>query len=65
MDSANKDQEDYVPKDGGVHAWLVMICCFIINGIFYGIVDSYGVLTIKLLEKYQDDPNKATKVSLG
>ena len=63
--SNNKKQEDFVPTDGGVHAWVVMVCCFIINGLFYGVVDSYGQLYVHLTEKYHDDPNVAMKVSLG
>ena len=58
-------QEDFVPQDGGAQAWLVMICSFIINGVFYGIVDSYGVLFVPLREHFEDTPNAATQVSLG
>ena len=58
-------QEDFIPQDGGAQAWLVMICSFIINGVFYGVVDSYGVLFVPLREHFEDIPNAATQVSLG
>ena len=60
-----ESKEEFVPKDGGAQAWLVVICCFIINGVFYGIVDSYGVLYVDLKEHFKDIPNAATQVSLG
>ena len=60
-----KEEEEFVPKDGGAKAWLVVVCCFLINGLFYGIADSFGELFVHIREKYQDDPNVAFKVSLG
>ena len=57
--------DEFVPKDGGIHAWIVMTCCFVINGLFQGVVDSYGELFVHLKEKYQDDENVSMKVSLG
>lgn len=39
---------DVVPPDGGVRAWVVMICCFLVNGIIFGIINTYGILFVRL-----------------
>jgi len=38
------------PPDGGIKAWIVVFCSFLINGIVFGIINTYGILFVKLKE---------------
>uniref|UniRef100_A0A2A4J4T8 Major facilitator superfamily (MFS) profile domain-containing protein n=2 Tax=Heliothis virescens TaxID=7102 RepID=A0A2A4J4T8_HELVI len=44
----NEDQNE--PPDGGVRAYMVMIASFIVNGLFFGVINSYSVV-YTVLEK--------------
>ena len=35
-------------------AWLVMFCCFCTNGIIFGIINTFGILFVKLKEDMED-----------
>lgn len=61
--SKTEEQTEFVPPDGGLQAWLVMICSFLCNGVIFGIHNSFGVLFVFLKEGYKDDPDAATKAS--
>lgn len=39
---------EVVPPDGGFRAWVVMICCFLVNGIIFGIINTFGILFVRL-----------------
>lgn len=58
------NKREFVPPDGGFQAWLVMACCFLCNGVIFGIINSYGVIFVYLKEGYKDDDEAATKASL-
>lgn len=36
------------PPDGGAWAWLVMVSCFVCNGVIFGIINTFGILFVKL-----------------
>jgi len=36
------------PPDGGAWAWLVMSACFLVNGIIFGIINTFGILFVEL-----------------
>ena len=53
----------FVPPDGGVRAWAVMLASFLCNGIIFGIINTSGITYAKILGKLQEsgDPNAAFK----
>ena len=38
------------PQDGGCWAYLVLITCFLVNGIIFGIINTFGILFVQLRE---------------
>ena len=36
------------PPDGGCWAWLVLFGCFLVNGIIFGIINTFGILFVQL-----------------
>jgi len=46
------------PPDGGCKAWFIMVCSFMVNGIVFSIINTFGILFVKLkadLEKSGDE----------
>ena len=41
------------PPDGGWKAWLVMVCSFIVNGVVFGIINTFGIIFVKLKENLE------------
>ena len=41
-------QDDPQPPDGGFWAWLVLVGCFLVNGIIFGIINTFGILFVQL-----------------
>ena len=39
---------DQEPPDGGCWAWLVLLGCFLVNGIIFGIINTFGILFVQL-----------------
>ena len=39
------------PPDGGCWAWLVLVGCFLVNGIIFGIINTFGILFVELKEE--------------
>lgn len=54
------------PPDGGFWAWLVMASCFLANGIVFGIINTFGILFVKLKKDMEDAgvEDAATKCAL-
>ena len=42
------DLDDPQPPDGGFWAWLVLVGCFLVNGIIFGIINTFGILFVQL-----------------
>lgn len=40
--------DDPQPPDGGFWAWLVLVGCFLVNGIIFGIINTFGILFVQL-----------------
>lgn len=52
---------NFVPPDGG-WGWIVCIASLWVNGIVFGILNSYGILYVSMLKKYgAGDPNISFK----
>lgn len=53
----------FVPPDGGMRAWAVMMASFLCNGIIFGIINTSGITYEKISTKLKDsgDPNAAFK----
>lgn len=49
-DTASEKYSDQEPPDGGCWAWLVLIGCFLVNGIIFGIINTFGILFVRLKE---------------
>lgn len=49
-----KNEEFHVPPDGGFHAYLVMICAFMCNGILFGIINTYSVIYLSLQRQLKE-----------
>jgi len=43
------------PPDGGFQAWFIMVCSFLVNGIVFSIINTFGILFVKLKEHFEDD----------
>jgi len=54
------------PPDGGCTAWLIMICSFLVNGIVFSIINTFGILFVKLKEELEaaGDKDAAFKTSM-
>ena len=48
-------------------AWLVMVCAFLVNGIVFGIINTFGILFVKLRERQeaQGDADAAVNNLMG
>ena len=46
--SNNDDVTQPQPPDGGFWAWLVLVSCFLVNGIIFGIINTFGILFVQL-----------------
>ncbi|XP_059473732.1 monocarboxylate transporter 10 isoform X2 [Neocloeon triangulifer] len=42
------NKEPWTPADGGFRAWLVVLSSFLINGLIFGIINSYSVIYFDL-----------------
>lgn len=54
MNGNTKDEENLQPPDGGTSAWMVMFGSFIVNGIVFGLMNSYSVLYTEIRENLQE-----------
>lgn len=54
------------PPDGGCKAWFIMICSFLVNGIVFSIINTFGILFVKLKEDLEKsgDEDAAFKCAL-
>jgi len=54
------------PPDGGCRAWFVMVCSFLVNGIVFSIINTFGILFVKLKEELEEagDDDAAFKTSI-
>lgn len=61
----NKD-EKIVPPDGGFWAWVVLASCFLVNGIIFGIINTFGILFVQLKKDMEEAgvEDAATKCAL-
>jgi len=59
-------QEEVVPPDGGFWAWLVLASCFLVNGIIFGIINTFGILFVQLKKDMEEAgvEDAATKCAL-
>ena len=57
-DSIRSNQSlDFTPPDGG-WGWVVCLASFWTNGTIFGILNTFGILYVKMLEEYDNgDPN--------
>ena len=46
--NSNNDVTQSQPPDGGFWAWLVLVSCFLVNGIIFGIINTFGILFVQL-----------------
>ena len=47
---ASEKQHQPQQPDGGCWAWLVLLGCFLVNGIIFGIINTFGILFVQLKE---------------
>jgi len=54
------------PPDGGLMAWVIVLTCFLCNGLAMGINNAYGVIYVRLEKEMREsgDANAAAKASL-
>jgi len=54
------------PPDGGCKAWLIMTCSFLVNGIVFSIINTFGILFVKLKSDLEEsgDEDAAFKCAL-
>lgn len=39
------------PPDGGIRAWMIMISSFVINGVLFGIINTYSLIYLELQKR--------------
>eukprot|EP00092_Neocalanus_flemingeri_P006507 GFUD01007014.1.p1 GENE.GFUD01007014.1~~GFUD01007014.1.p1 ORF type:complete len:481 (+),score=96.44 GFUD01007014.1:263-1705(+) len=61
-----KKEAEIVPPDGGFWAWVVMGSCFLVNGIIFGIINTFGILFVQLKKDMEEAgvEDAATKCAL-
>jgi len=52
-DSVSDKYTQAQPPDGGCWAWLVLLGCFLVNGIIFGIINTFGILFVKLIQEME------------
>ena len=50
-DTNSERYSDQEPPDGGCWAWLVLLGCFLVNGIIFGIINTFGILFVELKQE--------------
>jgi len=50
----DSNSDEIVPPDGGVWAWVVMLSCFLVNGIIFGIINTFGILFVQLNKELEE-----------
>ena len=59
----SNDGDTFSPPDGG-RGWLVCLSSFYVKGVVAGIINTFGILYVALLNKYATgDPNTSTKTA--
>ena len=53
-ETASEKYKDQEPPDGGCWAWLVLIGCFLVNGIIFGIINTFGILFVQLKKDMEE-----------
>lgn len=43
--------DQFQPPDGGFRAWIILISAFLCNGVIFGIINTYGIIYLKLQEQ--------------
>jgi MFS transporter, MCT family, solute carrier family 16 (monocarboxylic acid transporters), member 10 len=51
------------PRDGGLHGWLVVVASFCVNGLVFGLINSYSLIFAELQKqlKAEGDPDASSK----
>lgn len=49
----NASENSQLPPDGGCRAYVVVVASFCINGLIFGIMNSYSVIYLVLLKQLQ------------
>lgn len=62
----DEPKRDIEPPDGGFWAWVIVLTCFLCNGLAMGINNAYGVIYVRLEKDLRDggDQNAASKAAL-
>ena len=50
-EKSSEKYSDQEPPDGGCWAWLVLLGCFLVNGIIFGIINTFGILFVELKQE--------------
>ena len=51
-------KDEFLPTDGG-WGWVVCLVSFWCNGTIFGILNTFGILYVKLLEEHETDEDKS------
>lgn len=57
------DLDTKTPPDGGMRAWMIVVAAFLVNGIVFGVINSYSII-YTVLEKHihqEGIPNPESK----
>lgn len=61
----NATTEDFQPPDGGVRAWTILVSAFLCNGVIFGIINTYGVIYLKLQEQMKENGDAEASSKAG
>ncbi len=51
-----------VIPDGGLHAWIIVVACFLTNGILFGICNCFGILYVYFKKELEQAGTKDATV---
>lgn len=53
------------PPDGGARSWIIMVSAFLCNGVTFGIINTYGIIYMLLVDQLSKQGDKQASAKAG
>lgn len=53
------------PPDGGARSWIIMFSAFLCNGVTFGIINTYGIIYMLLVDQLSQQGDKQASTKAG
>lgn len=53
------------PPDGGARSWIIMFSAFLCNGVTFGIINTYGIIYMLLVDQLSKQGDKQASAKAG